>query len=134
MQEQGYTSRLGKSVWRDLHLFAEHEPNFDLETTIQCLLNHYPCAVCRDHLKTNVKQMDRITSNTDCKIYLWKLHNIVNKMLGKKEVAISILNQYKSKCNEKYYRTHLKGNRFKNCMLLHHDKIKSIKLCPFIKK
>ena len=88
------TSVWGPSMWHYLHTISFNYPvnptNQDITKYRQFLLNlqyTLPCKYCRTNLQNNFKKYplkDEIfTSRNNFSRYIYNLHEIINKMLGK---------------------------------------------------
>ena len=89
------TSVWGPALWHSLHIVSfnypvnptsenkKHYRDFMLN-----LVNILPCKYCRENLKNNYKQfpltMECMKNRNSFSRYVFKLHETVNKMLGKK--------------------------------------------------
>ena len=81
---------LGRASWKFFHTMAsaDRQPPQNLRRNfylfMHSLANIYPCEQCRLHLKKLIKEDEpKINSYRDMKMYFHKLHNKVNKYLGK---------------------------------------------------
>ena len=77
----GFPERLGRLTWRDLHVYARHDPRPDVDLVLRVLMEHYPCEVCRSHLCETLGA--RVGGETDPVLRLFELHNRINRQLGK---------------------------------------------------
>lgn len=88
------TSVWGPSLWHYLHTISFNYPvkptNNDKEhykEFLKLLVHTLPCKYCRINLKNNFKQLpitDKVMKNREnFSKYVYKLHELVNKMLGK---------------------------------------------------
>jgi len=94
----------GPSAWSMLHFFASHsiqtEQKQALCKIIQSLPRVLPCAKCRYNFKDHIRSLPP-PCNTDNigkrSLLMWtfRLHNRVNKSLGKPEMSSDILAKYK---------------------------------------
>jgi hypothetical protein len=89
------TSVWGPSTWHLLHTMSFNypiNPSCDDKThymefilSLQYIL---PCGKCRENLKKNFKKLPLKLKNMESRhtfsLYIYKLHEVVNKMLGKK--------------------------------------------------
>lgn len=89
------TSVWGPSMWHYLHTMSfgypvkpTYEQKRNYRNFILNLQNVLPCKYCRINLKNNFKahplKMCHMESRDKFSRYIYKLHEIVNKMLGKK--------------------------------------------------
>lgn len=78
MKGNGIVDQIGPTIWRLIHLTSKYKPN-NLKSLINYLVDNFPCENCRMHLKKYVLK-NPITENFE---YTFKLHNSVNKRLGK---------------------------------------------------
>lgn len=89
------TSVWGPSLWHYLHTISFNYPvkptNKDKEhykEFLKLLVHTLPCKYCRVNLKNNFKQLpitNKVMKNREnFSRYVYKLHELVNKMLGKK--------------------------------------------------
>jgi hypothetical protein len=89
------TSVWGPSMWFTLHIISF---NYPVEPTLKQKKEYYnffknlgkilPCSYCRTNYKKNIKtvklNMNVMKNRNTLSIWLYKLHNEINKMLGKK--------------------------------------------------
>ena len=89
------TSIWGPALWHSLHTISFNYPvkpsikeKQDYKQFILNLVNVLPCKYCRDNLKKNFKAypltMKCMESRDTFSRYIYKLHETVNKLLGKK--------------------------------------------------
>lgn len=89
------TSVWGPSMWHYLHTmsfnYPVHPSNKDKKNYRNFVLNLknvLPCKYCRINLKNNFKQkpltMEKMKNRESFSRYIYELHELVNKMLGKK--------------------------------------------------
>jgi len=89
------TSIWGPSMWHYLHTmsfnYPEHPSNEDKKHYFKFLklLPHVlPCGKCRSNLRDNMKTlpltMRDMKSRSTYSLYIYRLHELINKMLGKK--------------------------------------------------
>lgn len=89
------TSVWGPSLWHSLHTISFNYPNKptekekrDYRKFILSLENVLPCKYCRINLKKNFKaiplKMCHMKNRYTFSYYLYRLHEHINKMLGKK--------------------------------------------------
>lgn len=89
------TTVWGPSMWHYLHTMSfgypvkpTHEQKIHYRNFVLNLQNVLPCKYCRINLKNNFKahplKMCHMASRDKFSRYIYKLHEIVNKMLGKK--------------------------------------------------
>lgn len=85
------TAELGKATWTFLHSVAAYYPKRPtprqqdlMRGMMEGLAEFYPCEVCREHLREQVKATPpRVETALDLNVWLCGLHNEVNEMLGK---------------------------------------------------
>eukprot|EP00884_Botryococcus_braunii_P023461 jgi/Botrbrau1/979/Bobra.114_1s0020.1 len=83
--------QLGRATWTFLHTLAAQFPpkptrrqERDVRTMIDILTRMYPCKDCADHFKIIVRDNPPQTKSADeLQQWMCKVHNIVNKQLGK---------------------------------------------------
>lgn len=89
------TSVWGPSTWHMLHTISFNYPisptcqqKTDYMNFIFNLQNVLPCGKCRENLKKNFKRLPLKLKNMESRhtfsLYIYKLHEVVNKMLNKK--------------------------------------------------
>lgn len=86
-----YKNILGRSAWAFLHVLAKgypHNPTKRDKLYMKSFLDNfiliYPCKVCAEHMKHMFKKNPyELDSRRDFMMYVCKIHNIVNKRLGK---------------------------------------------------
>ena len=89
------TSVWGPSLWHVLHTMSFNYPNEptnedkqNYKNFILNLQNVLPCKYCRINLKSNFKQlpltMECMKNRYTFSMYIYNLHEIINKMLNKK--------------------------------------------------
>ena len=89
------TSVWGPPLWHVLHCISFNYPNKPTSKDKKCYrqfvmnLKHVlPCKYCRDNLKKNLKSLpltnDDLKNRTCFSKWIFKLHELVNTMLGKK--------------------------------------------------
>merc|ERR1711965_106427 len=89
------TSVWGPSLWHVLHTMSFNYPNEptredkqNYKNFILNLQNVLPCRYCRINLKSNFKQlpltMECMKNRYTFSMYVYNLHEIINKMLNKK--------------------------------------------------
>ena len=95
MNENGMmTSVWGPAFWHVLHTMSFNYPinpttddKHYYKTFLQTLVHILPCKYCRNNLKTNFKKMPLTSSDLYSRDafskYIYELHEMVNKMLGK---------------------------------------------------
>ena len=95
------TSVWGPSMWHTLHTISFNYPCKPTYTQkkqymnyMKSLVNVLPCGACRENLKKNYKTLPITLSvmknrNTFSR-YVYKLHELVNKMLNKKSVETNV--------------------------------------------
>ena len=85
----------GPSLWHALHTMSFNypvKPTKDAKTQyitfFKSLVNVLPCKYCRENIKKNLKctplTMNTMNSRKTLSLWVYKLHETVNKMLGKK--------------------------------------------------
>lgn len=89
------TSIWGPSMWHYLHTVSFNYPNKptsqdkkNYRNLILNMQNTLPCGHCRENLKKNFKKlplkMSDMKDRDSFSRYVYKLHELINKMLGKK--------------------------------------------------
>ena len=89
------TSVWGPSTWHMLHTMSFNYPHnptcsdkHQYMGFVLSLQNVLPCGKCRENLKNNFKKLPLKLKNMESRhtfsLYVYKLHEVVNKMLGKK--------------------------------------------------
>jgi hypothetical protein len=89
------TTVWGPSLWHYLHIMSFNYPvnptkedKTNYKNFILSLQNVLPCKWCRMNLKNNLKQLPltekRLKNRESFSRYLFELHELINKMLGKK--------------------------------------------------
>ena len=89
------TTVWGPSTWHLLHTISFNYPinptcedKRNYRDFVIHLQNVLPCGKCRENLKTNFKKLPLTMSNMENRyafsMYIYKLHERINKMLGKK--------------------------------------------------
>lgn len=89
------TTIWGPGVWHFLHTISFNYPTHPTKIVkhqymdfVQQLQYVLPCGKCRENLKTNFKHlpltMKHMTDRRSFSTYIYKLHELVNKMLNKK--------------------------------------------------
>ncbi len=126
------TSIWGPPLWHYLHTISF---NYPIQPTKEqkkyykefiLLLKHtLPCKHCRDNLRNNLKQLP-ITSNVlenrhNFSIYVYELHELVNKMLGKKsnltyEQVRYRYEHFRARCDKTFNRKTKKRAKEKGCV------------------
>ena len=76
---------LGRSTWFLLHHMAKaneatDENNFAFAVFMHTLAELYPCAECREHVQSNLQQVEMPVLDP---MWMCNFHNIVNKQLKK---------------------------------------------------
>lgn len=92
----------GTIIWRYLHTMLENINNQDFKNKRIKIINlinyigsNLPCNICSIHYKKyNFINYNQIFDLEGLKIYLWNIHNNVNKMKNNDLYSINILNQY----------------------------------------
>ena len=92
----GFVTKIwGPALWHTLHTISFNYPvnptdedKKNYRNFILSLQHVLPCKYCRMNLKTNLRQMPLTMNNMKNRDsfsrYIYKLHELVNKMLGKK--------------------------------------------------
>ena len=89
------TTVWGPAMWHSLHTMSfnypvkpTHKDKINYRRFILNLQNVLPCRYCRENLKRNFKahplKMCDMKNRDSFSRYIYKLHEVVNKMLGKK--------------------------------------------------
>jgi hypothetical protein len=89
------TTVWGAGMWHSLHTISFNYPvtpscadKRNYMSYIQNLQNVLPCGKCRKNLKRNFKKLPLewkdMESRHTFSLYIYKLHEVINKMLGKK--------------------------------------------------
>ncbi|OMH84187.1 FAD-linked sulfhydryl oxidase ALR [Zancudomyces culisetae] len=87
---------LGSSSWTFLHTMAAYYPEAptiqqqkEMTTFINLFAKFYPCSTCSQHLVAELndpsKEKPQVKNNRDLSLWMCKLHNGVNRRLGKPE-------------------------------------------------
>ena len=87
----------GPPCWVSMHLFTLGMSEIPTQEERDAFTNYlnvlkvlFPCINCREHLKSNLAKFPldekRMKTRMDYFRYTVDLHNVVNKMLGKKEI------------------------------------------------
>jgi hypothetical protein len=86
----------GPSVWRTIHAFAVGFPDEPTKDEVDAIVKFFdslnyliPCESCREHYKQNYKMLPPmpVYSKKDLVKWTFDLHNVVNRMLKKKEYS-----------------------------------------------
>ena len=95
----------GNSAWFLFHTLAEKlKPQYSssesprLLASILNICHNLPCEDCSNHAMQNIRQLNtRIVHNKETlQHFLWRLHNTVNRQLGKRQHPFDICkNKYK---------------------------------------
>jgi hypothetical protein len=112
------TSVWGPSMWHSLHTISfnyPHKPTCDDKQHYQAFIlnlqNVLPCGKCRKNLKKNFKRLPLTISNMKSREtfsrYVYDLHEIINKMLGKKSgLTYNMVREryehFRSRCAKSY--------------------------------
>jgi hypothetical protein len=107
------TSEWGPTFWSFLHLVSSKYPDNpkskdrkNIEKLINSLSYIIPCHICRNHFSNNLKlnQLTINDTNSKTNIIQWfiNFHNIVNRMLKKKEYTYDEVILEINKNNNKY--------------------------------
>jgi len=85
---------VGRRTWFFLHSLAAKYPDNpsdndkeSMRNVVAALGQHYPCKLCRKHLKQQLRELRPIAVNTRQELTVWfcELHNMVNKDIGHKQ-------------------------------------------------
>jgi flavocytochrome c len=85
---------VGRRTWFFLHSLAAKYPDNpsdndkeSVRNLVAALGQHYPCKLCRKHLKQQLRELRPIAVNTRQELTVWfcELHNMVNKDIGHKQ-------------------------------------------------
>merc|ERR1712166_231276 len=85
---------VGRRTWFFLHSVAAKYPDNPSENDKESVRNliaslgqHYPCKLCRKHLKQQLRELRPIAVGTRQELTVWfcELHNMVNKDIGHKQ-------------------------------------------------
>jgi hypothetical protein len=71
----------GPHIWSELHSLAKEENKEAFKAKLESLTKTLPCVKCRKNLATYLKEHPYKSGSTET--YAWRLHNAVNKDLGK---------------------------------------------------
>jgi hypothetical protein len=112
------TSVWGPSMWHYLHTMSfnyPHEPTCENKRHYQSFIlnleNVLPCGKCRKNLKKNFKKLPLtwkdMKSRATFSRYVYNLHELINKMLGKKsgltyEMVRERYEHFRSRCTKSY--------------------------------
>ena len=112
------TSVWGPSMWHYLHTMSfnyPHEPTCEnkryYQSFILNLQNVLPCGKCRKNLKKNFKKLPLtwkdMKSRATFSRYIYHLHELINKMLGKKsgltyDMVRERYEHFRSRCTKSY--------------------------------
>jgi hypothetical protein len=85
------SEQIGRSTWTFLHTMAAYypsEPSSSQQSLMRSLLDglaeFYPCGHCRAHLREQIKESPPVVSSaSELSLWLCRIHNEVNEMLGK---------------------------------------------------
>jgi flavocytochrome c len=105
---------LGRRAWFFLHSVAAKYPDnptendkTSLRNLVAALGQHYPCKLCRKHLKQQLRDPDlgpvAVNSRQELTVWFCELHNMVNRDIGKKEFDCNPFNldmMYLKDCGE----------------------------------
>ena len=90
----GWREIVGRRTWFFLHSVAAKYPDNPSDNDKESVRNlfaalgqHYPCKLCRKHLKQQLRELRPIAVNTrqDLTVWVCELHNMVNKDIGHKQ-------------------------------------------------
>ncbi|XP_034940244.1 FAD-linked sulfhydryl oxidase ALR [Chelonus insularis] len=92
---------LGSATWSFLHTMAAYYPDkptsqesIDMKTFFNVFSKFYPCAPCAEDLRQQLKKTPPQTeSQKELSQWLCKIHNEVNKKLGKKLFDCKLVDQ-----------------------------------------
>ncbi|XP_043285180.1 FAD-linked sulfhydryl oxidase ALR [Venturia canescens] len=92
---------LGSKTWAFLHTMAAYYPEkpsiqqrTDMKTFFQVFSKFYPCNTCAKDLQEQLKKTPPLTDSQDqLSQWLCRMHNEVNKKLGKRSFDCSLVNQ-----------------------------------------
>lgn len=92
---------LGSNTWSFLHTMAAYYPanpneeqKKDMKTFMGLFSKFYPCEICAEDLRQQLKVMPPETnSQHQLSQWLCKIHNEVNKKLGKPEFDCNLVNE-----------------------------------------
>ena len=112
------TSVWGPSMWHSLHTISFNYPiqptcenKRNYMSFILNLQNVLPCGKCRKNLKKNFKKlplkMSDMESRETFSKYIYKLHEVINSMLGKKsgltyQMVRERYEHFRSRCTKSY--------------------------------
>lgn len=112
------TSVWGPSMWHYLHTMSFNYPFYPscddkrhYQSFILNLQNVLPCGKCRRNLKKNFKKLPLTWQDMKSRLtfsrYIYNLHEIINKMLGKKsglsyEMVRERYEHFRSRCTKSY--------------------------------
>lgn len=89
---------IGNNTWSLLHSIAAHSPDHPTDKQknhykdfFESFPHAYPCRPCAKNFQVLVKENPpNVNSRAELSIWLCKMHNIVNEMLGKNQFLCSI--------------------------------------------
>lgn len=92
---------LGSKTWAFLHTMAAYYPDkptkeqkSEMKTFFNIFSKFYPCYVCSEDLQEQLKKTPPNTdSQKDLSQWLCRIHNMVNKKLGKPEFDCKLVEQ-----------------------------------------
>lgn len=92
---------LGSQTWGFLHTMAAYYPDHptsqqkqDMNNFFDLFSKFYPCNICAEDLQKEIKKCPPQTnSQLDLSQWLCRMHNIVNKKLGKPEFNCKFVNE-----------------------------------------
>lgn len=105
----------GPAIWTSIHVIAASFPDYEDKVRFKhfkafmfSLTRILPCNECRRHLRQNLEVVEPIDNYGQNRrrlfLWTWKLHNHVNKMLGKSEMPLATaLNIYSPKNIDKTF-------------------------------
>lgn len=94
-------NELGSKTWAFLHTMAAYYPDKpnekqkrDMKNFFQIFSKFYPCTICAEDLQEQLKHSPPETDSQE-KLSQWlcKIHNDVNRKLGKQEFDCKLVNQ-----------------------------------------
>lgn len=97
-------TELGNHTWSFLHTMAAYYPTKptneqkqDMQQFITLFSKFFPCKPCADDFRADLKAHPaNVESREDLSLWFCKMHNIVNKKIGKKEFDCSkVLERWK---------------------------------------
>ena len=91
MEKESFKNKLGRVTWAFLHMLAKGYPikaskqdKLYMKSLLDLLPSIYPCKMCSSHMKNMFKNNPyKLDGRDDFMMYMCRIHNIVNKRLGK---------------------------------------------------